>query len=191
MNPMDYVSKTPYKLYIDGQYVPSTSGRTIDCVNPANNEVFASAYYGGVEDVEKAVKAARKAFDEGPWGRMAARDRAAILLKAAQVMERRSEEFAVLETLECGFHYGASRYYCAPQAVDSFNYFAGKARCLEGTVVPSDFGTLNYTTWNPVGVVAEILPWNGPYLMGCQKINCILAAGNACVVKPPSWGRCV
>ena len=66
MNPMDLVSKEPYRLYIDGQYVPSASGRMQDCVNPANNEVFAKAYYGDVEDARKAVAAARKAFDEGP-----------------------------------------------------------------------------------------------------------------------------
>ena len=188
MNPMDLVSKEPYRLYIDGQYVPSASGRMQDCVNPANNEVFAKAYYGDVEDARKAVAAARKAFDEGPWGRMAARDRAKILMKAAQIMERRADEFATLEALECGYHYGSARYYCVPMAVDSFQFFAGKARECEGSVVPSDYGTLNYVTWNPVGVVAEILPWNGPYLMGCQKINAILAAGNACVIKPPSWG---
>ena len=188
MNPMDLVSKDPYKLYINGEYVPSVSGKTQDCVNPATNEVFAKAYYGDVADAELAVKAARKAFDEGPWGKMAARDRSKILLKAAQIMERRADEFATLEALECGYHYGSARYYCVPMAVDAFNFFAGKARDLEGKVVPSDYGTLNYVTWNPVGVVAEILPWNGPYLMGCQKINAILAAGNTCVIKPPSWG---
>lgn len=188
MNPMDYVKKEPYKLYIGGEYVPSVSGKIQDCVSPADNEVFAQAYKGGVEDAEKAVKAAREAFDKGEWSRMAARDRSAILLKAGQIMERRAEEFAILESLECGYHYGSSRYYCVPMAVDSFNFFAGKARTLTGSVVPSDHGTLNYVTWNPIGVVAEILPWNGPYLMGCQKINAILAAGNTCVIKPPSWG---
>lgn len=188
MDPMSFVSKDPYQLYIDGKYVPSVSGKLQDCVNPANNEVFAHAYRGGVEDAELAVKAARRAFDEGPWGKTAARDRAAILMKAAEIMERRADEFATLEALECGYHFGSTRYYCVPMAVDAFRLFAGKARDLEGKVVPSDYGTLNYVTWNPVGVVAEILPWNGPYLMGCQKINAILAAGNTCVIKPPSWG---
>lgn len=188
MNLMDYVSAEPYKLYINGEYTASVSGKTQDCVNPATNEVFAKAYYGDVDDAEKAVQAARKAFDEGPWGRMAARERSKILLKAAQIMERRADEFATLEALECGYHYGSARYYCVPMAVDSFHFFSGKARDIEGKVVPSDYGTLNYVTWNPVGVVAEILPWNGPYLMGCQKINAILAAGNTCVIKPPSWG---
>ena len=188
MNPMDFVSKEPYKLFINGEYVPSESGATQNCVNPANNEVFACAYKAGEADAEKAVQAARKAFDEGPWGKMAARERSAILLKAAKLMEERADEFATLEALECGYHYGSARYYCAPMAVDALNLFAGKARDLEGSVVPSDYGTLNYVTWNPVGVVAEILPWNGPYLMGVQKISMILAAGNACVIKAPTWG---
>ena len=188
MNPYDFVKKEPYMLYIDGKYVPSASGKTQDIVNPATNEVFAKAYKGGEADAEAAIQAARKAFDEGPWGKTAARDRAAILEKAAAIMERRGDEFASLEALECGYHWGSARYYCVPMAVDAFRLFAGKARDLEGKVVPSDYGTLNYVTWNPVGVVGEILPWNGPYLMGCQKINAILAAGNTCVIKPPTWG---
>lgn len=188
MNTVDYVRKEPYKLYIDGKYTASVSGKLQECINPATNQVFAKAYYGDVEDAGKAVQAARKAFDEGSWGRMSAKERSKILLKAAQIMEQRADEFAVLEAMECGYHYGSARYYCVPMAVDSFQYFAGKAREIEGKVVPSDYGTLNYVTWNPVGVVAEILPWNGPYLMGCQKINAILAAGNTCVIKPPSWG---
>ncbi len=91
MNPLDYVRKTPYELYIDGKYVPAEKGKVVDVINPAKNEPFAQVYRGTVEDAEKAVQAARKAFDEGPWGRTAARDRAKILAKAAQIMERRGE----------------------------------------------------------------------------------------------------
>ncbi|MEG2931317.1 MAG: aldehyde dehydrogenase family protein, partial [Ruthenibacterium sp.] len=189
MNPLDYVQKTPYMLYIDGKYVPSLSKKTSDAVNPATGEVFAQTYRGGKEDCELAIAAARKAYDEGPWGKMSAKDRSKLLLNAARILERRAEEFAVLETLECGKNYGACRYWEAPMAVDAFEYFAGKARCLEGKVVPCETGTLNYVTWNPCGVVGEILPWNGPFLMGCQKVNAILAAGNTVVIKPPSWGQ--
>lgn len=81
MNPLDYVRKTPYELYIDGKYVPAEKGKVVDVINPANNEPFAQVYRGTVEDAEKAVQAARKAFDEGPWGRTAARDRARILAR--------------------------------------------------------------------------------------------------------------
>ena len=189
MNPMDYVQKAPYMLYIDGKYVPSASGETTDVVNPATNEAFAKAYRGGKEDCEKAIRAARKAYDEGPWGKMSAKERSKLLLNAARVLERRAEEFSVIETLEAGKNYGSCRYWEAPMAVDAFEYFAGKARCLEGKVVPCEAGTLNYVTWNPCGVVGEILPWNGPFLMGCQKVNAILAAGNTVVIKPPTWAE--
>lgn len=184
----DYVSKTPYMLYINGQYVPAEKGNIVDVVNPANNQPFARAYRGSREDCEKAIRAAREAFDHGPWSRMSAKDRSKLLLKAAAILERRAEEFAVIETMECGKNYGACRYWEAPMAVDAFAFFAGKARNLEGKVVPSEYGTLNYVTWNPCGVVGEILPWNGPFLMGCQKVNAILAAGNTVVIKPPTWG---
>lgn len=187
MNPMDLVRKEPYRLYIDGASVPSASGETFDIINPVTNEPFAKAYKGGIEDVERAIKAAREAFDNGPWGRMSAKERSQILLKAGSILERRADEFAVLETLECGKLYGSARYYECPMSVDAFQYFAGKARCLEGKVVPCDDGCLNFVEWCPVGVVAEILPWNGPFMMGCQKINAILAAGDTCIVKPSSW----
>lgn len=188
MNPMEYVSPEPYKLYIDGQYVPAEKGNMVDVINPANNQPFAKVYRGTKEDCEKAIRAARKAFDEGPWSKMSAKDRSKLLLKAARILERRAEEFSVIETLECGKNYGSCRYWEAPMAVDAFEFFAGKARHLDGKVVPTEYGTLNYVTWNPCGVVGEILPWNGPFLMGCQKVNAILAAGNTVVIKPPSWG---
>lgn len=188
MDVFEYVSKEPYKLYIDSEYVPAVKGKMIDVVNPANNQVFAKAYYGGKEDCEKAILAARKAFDEGPYGKMSAMERSKLLLKAGRILEERGEEFAVIETLECGKNYASCRYWEVPMAVDAFEFFAGKARNLEGKVIPCDSNTLNYVSWNPCGVVGEILPWNGPFLMGCQKVNAILAAGNTVVIKPPSWG---
>lgn len=187
MNPLSYVKEAPYKLFIDGQFVESCSGETFDIVNPVNNEVFAKAYKGGEEDIDKAILAARRAYDKGPWGKMSPKDRSKLLLKAGEILDKRKEEFAVIETLECGKLYMSALYYEAPMSVDSFQYFAGKARCLEGKVVPCDSGCFNYVTWNPCGVVGEILPWNGPFMMGCQKINAILAAGNTVIVKPSSW----
>lgn len=151
MNPMEYVSPEPYKLYIDGQYVPAEKGNMVDVINAANNQPFAKVYRGTKEDCEKAIRAARKAFDEGPWSKMSAKDRSKLLLKAARIPERRAEEFSVIETLECGKNYGSCRYWEAPMAVDAFEFFAGKARHLDGKVVPTEYGTLNYVTWNPCG----------------------------------------
>ena len=187
MNPQEYIRKEAYKLYINGEFVVPEGAQTFDIVNPVNNEPFAKAYKAGLKEVEDAVHAAREAYDNGPWGKMSAKDRSKLLLKAAGILDRRKEEFAAAETMECGKLYGSALYYEAAQAVDAFEYAAGKARCLEGTSMPVDDSTLNIVQWEPVGVVAEILPWNGPFMMGCQKISVILAAGNTVVVKPSSW----
>ncbi len=187
MNPYDYVKKEPYKLYINGEFIAPESGETFDIINPVTNEPFAKAYKAGIKEVEMAIDAARRAFDEGPWGKMSVKERSKLLLKAAQILDRRKEEFACIETLECGKLYGGCRYFEAEMSVDAFEYFAGKARCLEGKTVPIDDNTVNIVQWYPHGVVGEILPWNGPFMMGCQKISAILAAGNAAIVKPSSW----
>jgi len=188
MDPLSYVKKEPYKLYINGAFTASESGETFDVINPVNNQPFAKACKGRKADVEKAVIAARKAYDESPWGRMSAKERSKLLIKAGQILSKRAEEFAVIETLECGKLFMSALYYEAQMAVDAFEFFAGKARCIEGKVVPCEAGLLNYVLWQPCGVVGEILPWNGPLMMGCQKVCAILAAGNTVVIKPPSWG---
>lgn len=187
MNPLLFVKKEPYKLYINGKFTASESGKILDIINPADNKPFAAAYKGSAADVNKAILAARKAFDEGPWSRMSAKERSKLLVKAGQILSRRLEEFAVIETLECGKLYTSTLYYEAQMSIDAFEYFAGKARCLEGKVVPCEAGHLNYVLWQPYGVVGEILPWNGPLMMGCQKVSAILAAGNTVVIKPSSW----
>lgn len=188
MNPLEFVKKEPYKLYINGEFTASESGKTFDIINPANNQTFAKAYKGSTKDMEKAILAARHAFDEGPWGRMSAKERSKLLLNAGRILSKRLEEFAAIETLECGKIYPSVLYYEGAMAVDAFEYFAGKARCIEGKVIPCETGHLNYVLWQPYGVVGEILPWNGPLMMGCQKVCAILAAGNTVVIKPSSWG---
>lgn len=187
MNPLLFVKKEPYKLYINGKFVASESGETFEVTNPVDNEPFATAYKGGSIDAKKAVLAARYAYDEGPWGKMSAKERSKLLIKAGQILSKRVEEFATIETLECGKLYMSTLYYEAQMSIDAFEYFAGKARCFEGKVVPCEAGHLNYVLWQPCGVVGEILPWNGPFMMGCQKVCAILAAGNTVVIKPSSW----
>ena len=187
MDPLSFVKKEPYKLYINGEFTESASGETFDVINPVNNKPFAKAYKGGVDDVKKAVKAAWSAFDEGPWGKMSAKERSKLIIKAGQILAQRLEEFATIEALECGKLYMSALYFEGQMSLDAFEYFAGKARNLEGKVVPCEAGHMNYVVWQPVGVVGEILPWNGPFMMGCQKVNAILAAGNTVVIKPSSW----
>lgn len=187
MNPLLFVKKEPYKLYINGEFVASKSGKTFDIINPVDNQPFATAYKGSASDMKKAILAARHAYDEGPWSKMSAKERSKLLIKAGQILSKRVEEFAAIETLECGKLYMSTLYYEAQMSVDAFEYYAGKARCLEGKVVPCEAGHLNYVLWQPCGVVGEILPWNGPLMMGCQKVCAILAAGNTVVIKPSSW----
>lgn len=189
VNPCRYIKEEPYKLYINGEFVPSESGEIMEAINPVNNKVFAEMYKGGEKDIEKAIKAAREAYDNGPWGNMTNLQRSKILFKFRDILIERQEEFACLETLDCGKLYPSVLYYELPQSIDAFEYYAGKARCLEGKVVPvdGDGKYLNYVTWEPYGVVGEILPWNGPLMMGCQKIAAALVAGNTVIVKPSSW----
>lgn len=186
MNWREFIKETPYELYIDGAYTPSASGETFELVNPANGEVFATAYKGGVEDCERAIQAARRAFDEGPWGRMSPRERADLLRKAGDEFSKLKESFAVAETVDCGKQYMSALYYETEMAADAFYYFAGITRTIDGHTVPLGPDVLNTVEWYPYGVVGEILPWNGPMMMGCQKISAILAAGNTVVVKPSS-----
>lgn len=179
--------KEPYKLYINGEFVPSVSGETFDMTSPADGEVFATAYKGGNKDAEKAVQAARKAFDEGPWGRMSGLERGRLLARARDILQRRGQEFAVIETADAGKQYMSALHYEVPQSVDAFDFYSHKARALGGHSRMLDGNYLNYGGWYPCGVVGEILPWNGPLMMGCQKVGAILAAGNTVVIKPPQW----
>lgn len=183
----DKIKHDLYKLYIDGKFVESASGRTFDFVNAANGEVFGKGAFGGRADAELAIQAARCAFDKGPWGKMSGLERGKLLLKAGEILSRRAEEFAIVETLDACKQYMGALYYEVPQSVDAFNYYAHKARTLGGECSHMDGNYLNYVDWFPCGVVGEILPWNGPLMMGCQKVAAILAAGNTVVVKPPQW----
>ncbi|MDR1765549.1 MAG: aldehyde dehydrogenase family protein [Lachnospiraceae bacterium] len=181
------IKKDTYKLYIGGEFVESVSGKTFDFVNPATGEAFGKGYFGGEADAQKAILAARQAFDEGPWGRMSGLERGQLLKKAGEILASRSEEFAIVETLDAAKQYMSALYYEVPQSVDAFEFYSHKARTLGGESSRMNGNYLNYVDWYPYGVVGEILPWNGPLMMGCQKLGGILAAGNTVVVKPPQW----
>lgn len=156
--------------------------------NPATGEIFATACLGGPEDMFRAVEAARKAFDYGPWSSYSHRERGRLLLKAGEILKKRSREFAEAETKDCGKIFESVLNFELENSIDAFIYYAGKARCLEGKTIPIDGGGryFNYVVWQSKGVVAEILPWNGPLMMGCQKVAAILAAGNTVIIKPSS-----
>ena len=181
------LQKGPYPMFIDGSWVTARGGETFPVVNPNTNDVIAQISRAGSPEVEAAVGAARRAFDDGPWGTMTARDRGLLLGKTADIVERNLEKLAYLEALDTGKVIMQAIHFDLPQGIDALRYYCGKARDIHGeitdTAVP---GFWNYRLWQPVGVVLEILPWNGPLMMGLQKVAGILAAGNTVIIKPPS-----
>src|SRR5271169_3656666 len=185
----DFISK-PRKMLIDGKWVTAVSGKTFPTYNPATGEVLAQIAEGDRQDIDLAVKAARKAFDSGPWSRMTASDRGKLVWKLADLLEEHIEEFATLETLDNGKPLTVARAADVPLAVDMFRYMAGWATKLEGTTIPISVPYTPganyhaYTLREPVGVIGQIIPWNFPLLMAAWKLAPALAAGCCVVLKP-------
>ncbi|MGB9072662.1 MAG: aldehyde dehydrogenase family protein [Terriglobales bacterium] len=185
----DFIEK-PRKMLIDGKWVNAASGKTFPTYNPATGEVLAQIAEGDRQDIDAAVKAARKAFDSGPWPRMSTSQRGRLMWKLADLLEAHTEEFATIETLDNGKPLAVARAADVPLAVDMFRYMAGWATKLEGTTIPLSVPYtpkakyLAYTLREPVGVVGQIIPWNFPLLMAAWKLGPALAAGCTIVLKP-------
>ncbi|HEY9784023.1 MAG TPA: aldehyde dehydrogenase family protein [Candidatus Obscuribacterales bacterium] len=179
----EFLSK-PKKLLINGKWVDAESGKTFETFNPATEEVLSKVQEGGKADIDKAVKAARKAYEEGPWRKMSAAERARLLYRLADEIEKRADEFAQLETLDNGKPIKESRYVDVPQTVETFRYYAGWATKLEGETTNVNSNFFNYTLREPVGVVGQIIPWNFPMLMAAWKLGPALACGNTLILKP-------
>lgn len=171
------------KMYIDGEWVLSSSGETRQIINPANEEVIATVTEASVEDVKRAIEAARRAFYEDGWIDSKARDRAELLNRIADRLEERAEEFTILETLNNGKPLRESRHDIS-DAVNQLRYYAGIATKPHGQVydVPDDIQAMVVT--EPIGVVGQIIPWNYPLVMATQKIAPAIAAGCTVVIKP-------
>ena len=172
------------KMLIDGKWVDSVSGKTFETLNPSTGEVIARVSEGDKADVDKAVKAARRAFDEGPWRKMNARERGKLMYKLADLMESHQEELAQLETLDNGKPIRDSRAADLPLAIDCYRYYAGWADKVEGKTIPINGPYMCYTRHEPVGVVGQIIPWNFPILMQAWKWGPALAMGCTVVLKP-------
>jgi aldehyde dehydrogenase (NAD+) len=172
-----------YQLFIDGQFVDAESGKTFKTPNPATGETFAEVAEADKADVDKAVAAARKAF-EGKWSKMSARDRGRLLYKLSQLIEEHAGDLAVLETTDNGKPIKESTYIDLPGVVENFEYFAGWSTKIEGETIPVPGQMFNYTLREPVGVCGQIIPWNFPLLMAAWKLAPALAAGNTVVLKP-------
>jgi betaine-aldehyde dehydrogenase len=179
------VSNTPrrYQLFIDGKWVDAESGKTFETPNPATGVTLAEVAEGDAADIDKAVKAARRAF-EGKWSKMNARDRGRLLYKLAQLIEQNATELAAFETADNGKPIRESTNVDIPQVIENFEYFAGYATKIEGETIPVPGQMFNYTLREPLGVCGQIIPWNFPLLMAAWKLAPALAAGNTIVLKP-------
>src|SRR5262247_3322845 len=173
------------KLLVDGKWVGAASGKTFPVYNPATGTVLAQVAEADKEDVNRAVAAARKAFDEGPWRKMTGSQRGRLLVKLADLVEQNLEQFAELESIDNGKPLAVARVADVPLTVDMFCYMGGWATKILGTTipwsVPHEF--LSYTLREPVGVVGQIIPWNFPLLMAAWKLGPALAAGCTIVLK--------
>lgn len=173
------------QMLIDGKWVDAASGKTFEVYNPATGEVMAHVAEGDAEDINRAVKAARRAFDEGPWRKMSPSQRGRCISRLADLIEQHGEEFAQLESLDNGKPLTIARVADIPLAVDLFRYMSGWATKIEGNTIPISAGHyFAYTLREPIGVVGQIIPWNFPLLMAAWKLGPALAAGCAIVLKP-------
>ncbi|KAG9458685.1 hypothetical protein H6P81_003193 [Aristolochia fimbriata] len=181
------------KLFINGHFVDSVSGKTFETIDPRNGEVIARVAEGDKEDVDLAVKAARKAFDHGPWPRMSGADRRRIMLKYADLIDEHGEELAALDSLEAGKLFTVTRALDVAEAANCVRYYAGTADKIHGQTLKMSSlmqgnNTLSsfqgYTLLEPIGVVGLIIPWNFPTPILLGKVSPALAAGCTMVVKP-------
>jgi len=179
-----------YKMYIGGDFVDAESGDRYDSINPFNGEAIASIPQGGPADVDKAVAAARKAFDEGPWPRISGAERSELIGKAAALLKDRMKDYARLESLDSGgtINKTGADAFLASRQLAYFGEMAAnyneEPREIDGMM--REGRSFNYTIREPMGVCAQIIPWNFPYMMAIWKLGPALATGNCVVLKPAS-----
>jgi len=180
----DFVA-THHRMLIDGRFVAAASGKTFPVYNPATGDVLTHVPEAEAEDVNRAVLAARRAFDEGTWPRMAPSERGRILWNIADLIEQHTDEFAELESLDNGKPFSVARVADVPLTVDMFRYMAGWATKISGKTLPlsAGYNFHSYTLREPIGVVAQIIPWNFPLLMAAWKLAPALACGCTVVLK--------
>ncbi|KEK24615.1 aldehyde dehydrogenase family protein [Bacillus gaemokensis] len=172
------------ELFIDGKSVPAVSGKTFEVWNPATEEVLAVVSEASEEDVNLAVKAARRAFEEGPWSKISAAERAHLIYKLADLIDENKEELAQIESLDNGKPYKQALEDDIAGTVDHFRYYAGWATKILGQTIPISPEYVNYTRHEPIGVAGQIIPWNFPLLMAAWKLGAALATGCTIVLKP-------
>ncbi|TFB19530.1 aldehyde dehydrogenase [Filobacillus milosensis] len=174
-----------YSMIINGERVESSSGDTFETFNPAKGESLATIAKANEEDAEKAVQAARNAFDNGKWRKYPVGKRARVLNKIAEIMRSRFKELVQMEVLNSGKSVGAATVQIN-QSIEDFEFYAGAIVGHRGEVNNMPYGFFNYTHKEPVGVCAQIIPWNYPMMMAAWKIAPAIAAGCSVVIKPAS-----
>uniref|UniRef100_A0A6Q2Z1Z1 10-formyltetrahydrofolate dehydrogenase n=1 Tax=Esox lucius TaxID=8010 RepID=A0A6Q2Z1Z1_ESOLU len=189
---IDYVAKyvnnmtvkMPWQCFINGKFEDAEDGKTADTINPADGSVA----YSSVGDVDRAVAAAKEAFEVGPWGRMNPRDRGSLLYKLADLMEENQEELATIESMDSGAVYTLALKTHVGMSIQTFRYFAGWCDKIQGKTIPINQArpnrNLTFTRKEPLGVCAIVIPWNYPLMMLAWKSAACLAAGNTLVLKP-------
>ena len=178
-----YVQES-YNLYIDGQWVPSSDGKTFKEYNPSNGDFLAEVSEATRDDVDKAVKAATKALES--WKHTSPAERQNLLLKIADIIDANADHLAMVETLDNGKPLRETKAVDIALGADHLRYFAGVVRTEEGRAMMIDDKTLSLVVHEPIGVVGQIVPWNFPFLMAASKLAPVLAAGCTTVLKPSS-----
>ena len=172
------------KAFIDGQFQDAASGETFVTENPATGRPIATIAVGGAADIDAAVRAARRAFDDGRWSRRAPAERKEVLLRFADLLEANLEEFALLDSLEGGKPITDTREVDVPDAVRTYRWFAEAIDKVFDAVAPTGPDALGLIVREPIGVVGAVVPWNFPLLMATWKAAPALAAGNSLIIKP-------
>ena len=183
MSSIAQTSVRAYQNYVNGQWVSSASGKTFPVYDPSTEEVIAQVAASESADVERAVKAARAAFDSGPWPKTTAQDRGRILFKLAEKVRQNSATLAEIECRNTGKPIVEAEYDIADVAT-CFEYYGGLANKVTGNVIPVPANALSFTLREPVGVAAQIIPWNYPLMMAAWKLAPAIAAGCTCILKP-------
>jgi aldehyde dehydrogenase (NAD+) len=178
------MAPTATKLLINNRWVPSESGRTFATINPSTGEEICQVAEADAADVDKAVAAARAAFDLGPWKKMRASERGRMLDRLADLIEQNADELARLETLDNGKPLSIAKAVDVTKTIACYRYFAGWADKVQGKTIPIDGDFFCYTRHEPIGVIGQIIPWNYPLLMQAWKLAPALATGNTIVMKP-------
>jgi phenylacetaldehyde dehydrogenase len=176
------------QMLINGKWVNAASGKTFPTYNPATGEVLAHVAEGDKQDIDRAVTAARAAFDKGPWRKLSPSERGRLVWRLAELLEKHAEEFAQLECLDQGKPLFLARVADLPASIDQLRYYAGWATKIEGNTIPlsgqQSGKFLAYTLREPIGVVGQIIPWNFPLIMATLKLAPALASGCTVVLKP-------